>query len=56
MIGVLMGSFIGLVYGYSILSSVMHDTNVGIAVGGLMGVGLGSVVVIALQGQDRFGR
>ncbi len=55
MIGVIIGCFIGLVYGYSILSTVMHDMKIGIAVGGLLGAGMASVIVVALQSQDRFG-
>ncbi|MBI5032133.1 MAG: hypothetical protein HZB51_16500 [Chloroflexi bacterium] len=54
-IGIVIGLVIGLVYGYSILSFVMRDTNSGIALGGLMGVGMASAIVVAIQSQERIG-
>ena len=52
-IGILVGFFVGLVYGFSVLASVMRDMNSGIALGGLMGVGMAGIIVMTLQSQER---
>ncbi|MBI5029443.1 MAG: hypothetical protein HZB51_02865 [Chloroflexi bacterium] len=54
--GIVLGTIIGIAYGYLVLTSVMPDPRSSMVVGALMGIGFATIIMLTLQQRKKYQR